>query len=398
MHILLIIEGTYPWYRGGVSEWIYQYLNHLPEFSFSILQIATDEFQDLDPSEALYPLTENVSEFVRISPPQMSEDPQNYLKNWYNDISPLLNDLKGSAFNTIHVTNTGFAGWLGAKLSRQMDIPMMLTEHAIYWREVEMGAVALECGYKIPTSIAEKRETIKSFKKLASFTYQHASQIVSVSESSIEFQIELGAKDSIYIPNGIPEEWLISDKQRSGKPIIGWVGRCAEMKNPLAFFDIVAAFRDMELSPDFLMLLSDANEEELEASVKAIAKEYPEVECIWNEHAKKYFKNFDFLTITSHNESQPLVMLESLAHKALPVGYEVGDLTMKYGLVFEPSSTTKEIVEELEALWKDASAYRAFVEERYQRVKNSHTWEQIFGDYKQLLLQMCEQEVLLTYE
>ena len=47
--VLLIIEGTYPWYRGGVSEWVYQYLKALNNYDFHILQVATDEFQQLDP-------------------------------------------------------------------------------------------------------------------------------------------------------------------------------------------------------------------------------------------------------------------------------------------------------------------------------------------------------------
>ena len=67
--VLLIIEGTYPWYRGGVSEWTYQYLKAMKLYDFHILQVATDEFQQLDPENALYPLTQNVKSFTRVPPP-----------------------------------------------------------------------------------------------------------------------------------------------------------------------------------------------------------------------------------------------------------------------------------------------------------------------------------------
>jgi glycosyltransferase involved in cell wall biosynthesis len=384
MHILLIIEGTYPWYRGGVSEWVYQYLGHLKEVNFTLLQIATDEFQGLDPQNALYPLTENVSEFIRISPPDFSGEWEEYCENWYSDIS---NDLRISRekYDIIHVTNTGFAGWLGGKLSTEIDIPLLLTEHAIYSKEVEMGAVALECGYQIPEDLSDKTSVVEAFRQMASFTYDHAQNIITVSESNIPLQRLLGADGIKYIPNGIPGSWLRSVKKRNTDPVIGWVGRCAEMKNPLAFFQFVEEFRDREINPVFRMLLSDANEAELAEKVRSESKSYPEVECIWNQPSEVFFKEFDFLFITSNNESQPLVMLEALANKALPVGYKVGDLTEKYGLVFNTETSINTITDRVTKLWSNNDRFEKFVDQRFQLVKKSHTWESVFNEYKLLL-------------
>ncbi|MAL16322.1 MAG: hypothetical protein CL670_10910 [Balneola sp.] len=397
MNILLIIEGTYPWYRGGVSEWVYQYLTHLSGFQFTILQIATDEFHGLDPEDALYPLTSNVKKFIRIPPPQIEGDYAEYLKTWFESISvdKLISE---EDFHTVHVTNTGFAGWLGSKISKSSDVPMLLTEHAIYWKEVEMGAVALECGYKIPATTEEKSNTISAFKDFASFTYSNAAQIVTVSESNIPYQKELGALDIEYIPNGIPSSWLTAEKERKSKPVIGWVGRCAEMKNPLAFFELVDQFREADLSPEFTMLLSDANEIALEAKVRERAEQYPEVECIWNQSAKEFFIDFDFLAITSHNESQPLVMLEALAKRALPVGFRVGDLTEKYGLVIDKGASFGDLANEIAVLWSQKPMFEKFVAERYNRVKQEHTWEHIFNIYKQLIVEVSDMEAISSIE
>ncbi|MEQ8525469.1 DUF3492 domain-containing protein [Gracilimonas sp.] len=392
MNILLIIEGTYPWYRGGVSEWVYQYLNHLQEFDFTILQIATDEFQGLNPSDALYPLTDNIVEFIRISPPEMNSGSLNYLDKWFED-SVSSQELTKSKFDLVHVTNTGFAGWLGTKLSTINKIPLLLTEHAIYWKEIEMGAVALECGYKIPNDHDGKNDVVSSFKNIASLTYQYAEQIVTVSESNIPYQKELGANDVKYIPNGIPKSWLKSEKSRGKEPVIGWVGRCAEMKNPLAFFELVEEFRSKSISPQFRMLLSDANEKELENKVKAVSLNYPEVECIWNQSAQTYFRDFDFLSITSHNESQPLVMLEALAHKALPVGFRVGDLTEKYGLVIAPGLPVSKLADNIIRLWNHQAEFEHYVENRFARVQEYHTWEYIFSHYKTLIKEMMEEVI-----
>lgn len=384
MHILLIIEGTYPWYRGGVSEWVYQYLKNLPDLKFTILQVATDEFQGLDPQNALYPLTQNVIEFVRISPPDFTGSWEEYCENWYSNISKDI-DFTGQHFDAIHVTNTGFAGWLGSKLSIRMDISLLLTEHAIYSKEVEMGAVALECGYQIPEHAGAKEAIVNAFHEMASFTYNHAEKIVTVSESNIPLQRSLGADQVKYIPNGIPEAWLLHEKNRNDTPVIGWVGRCAEMKNPLAYFQYVEEFRDRAVYPTFKMLLSDANEPELADKVRSKAKAYPEVQCIWNQPAKEYFKDFDFLLITSNNESQPLVMLEALANKSLPVGYKVGDLTGKFGLVFTPEAPISTITDEMIELWSNNTEFEEFVEKRFQLVKDSHTWETVFNEYKMLI-------------
>ena len=393
MNILLVIEGTYPWYRGGVSEWVYQYLKHLEEVHFSILQIATDEFQGLDPSTALYPLTDNINEFIRVSPPEMQHDSTEYLMDWYKSSLSDHESLK-SDFDLIHVTNTGFAGWLGGQLSDEVNAPLMLTEHAIYWKEVEMGAVALECGYKIPEGDYQKAKVVSAFKEFAAYTYSEADRIVTVSESNIPFQKDLGATDIEYIPNGIPSSWIKNQKNRGNEPVIGWVGRCAEMKNPLAFFDLVDAFRESTVSPGFKMLLSDANEKGLENEVKSRAENYPEVECIWNQPSKLYFKNFDFLSITSHNESQPLVMLEALANKVLPVGFRVGDLTEKYGLVTGSGSTSETLVTMIEEMWSSQVMMESAVEKRFNLVKAEHTWEHIFSRYEKLIEQITEREAV----
>lgn len=392
MNVLLVIEGTYPWYRGGVSEWVYQYLKNCPEISFSILQIATDEFQGLDPSEALYPLTQNINKFTRISPPEVSENGQFDLEQWLQE-----NYIKLDRFITdqdiIHVTNTGFAGWLGARLSTENNSPLLLTEHAIYWKEIDMGAIALECGYKVPTSAEAKSKTINAFKEFASYTYNHAHQVITVSNSNKYYQQKLGAEAIKYIPNGVPGSWLISEKKRGKQPVIGWVGRCAEMKNPIAFFEYVDSFRDETIDPVFVMLLSDANEVSLEKEVKELSQNYPEVTLIWNEDARSYFSRFDFLVITSHNESQPLVMLEALAQKALPAGYSVGDLTQEFGLVFDSASIPEQVRSVIE-LWDQPELFEKVVEKRFQKVKKEHTWEQVFEEYKRLIYAMTEPEII----
>tara|TARA_R110002096_G_scaffold231766_7_gene421517 strand:+ start:4001 stop:5197 length:1197 start_codon:yes stop_codon:yes gene_type:complete len=382
-NILLVIEGTYPWYRGGVSEWTYQYLRSCKTINFSILQIATDEFQGLDPHKALYPLTDNIVDFTRISPPNMSNSWEEDSIEWYASISDKLQELAQFS-SCIHVTNTGFAGWLGAEIATKMDKPLVLTEHAIYWEEIKKGAVALECGYKIPDTLSAKNHVVQTFINIAKRVYSVSDKVISVSRCNLEKQIQLGASNPLYIPNGIPKEAIVSAKKRTKNPVIGWVGRCAEMKNPKLFFEFIAEFKTLDLNPQFVMMLSDANEKVLEDEVRELAEKHTDIDMIWNQSAIEHMHRLDMLCITSHNESQPLVLFEALANMALPIGWEVGDVDSEFAFVVQDDITSKQFAQEVESLWNNRTLFNEMVEERHQKVKEEHNWTTIFDKYQDI--------------
>ncbi len=384
MNVLLVIEGTYPWYRGGVSEWIYQYIKVCKNIDFTILQIATDPFFDLSPEDALYPFPDNISNFKRIEPPNLVDNWDTSLNSWFNDHRFEIKELaENNAI--IHVTNTGFAGWLGVEIQTIKKIPLILTEHAIYWLEVLKGAVALECGYKIPQSVASKELIVTLFKDIARKVYKEANEVITVSECNIHLQEELGASDIQYIPNGIPTSWIYKSNKDRHIPVLGWVGRCAEMKNPLQFFDFVDEFENQGFKADFLMLLSGAGEKQLEEEVDKKALLYDSVTLVWNQPAKEYYKKMDMLLITSHNESQPLVMFEALSNMVLPIGREVGDLTNKYGLTFPKNDSIISICTDVIQFWNNTDEFLKYVENRFNLVKAKHTWPRIFSIYEDLI-------------
>ncbi len=381
--ILLIIEGTYPWYRGGVSEWVHQYLTHLKEYRFKILQVATDEFHHLDPEHALYPLAANIDEFIRVYPPELESDWREDSGPWISGIRNMLNKAVEDV-DILHVANTGFAGWLGVYLKKTAGLPLILTEHALYWKEVEEGAVALECGFKVPDTQPMKYAVSQTFKEIASEVYKEADQLISVSQVNIPEQMKLGAAQVHYIPNGISSRLLADSKERKSLPMIGWIGRCAEMKNPHGFLDLIEAFRKKGFSPRYRMLLCDANEQELEESVRNRSRRFPEVEFIWNEDAVRYYKDMDMLCITSHNESQPLVLFEALAQRVLPVGWKVGDLDHSFGFVVDKGTDPVTLAESLIRLWNDQERFQSLLQERFGLVAEHHTWDKIFADYDRL--------------
>ena len=393
--ITLIIEGTYPWYRGGVSEWVWQYLKSFPEYAFDIIQVATDPYQKTDLSTALYPIPDQVTSFFRIPPP--SQDPSGYplLNAWFDHYrsSLLPIALKGQL---IHVTNTGFAGWLGAIISAEVQHPLLLTEHALYWKEVESGATALECGYRIPVEPAERKRLAQFFQDTAQVVYARSGSTVSVSRINMPEQRRLGAKDPFYIPNGVSGKWI--DEYRNPADMsaklhriesdiltIGWIGRCAEIKNPLRFFELAEKIR--EKNPDnvrFIMMLADSGEHDLAEEVVKMGETHEYIELIWNQPSIRYLNSMDALCITSHNESQPLVLFEALAVGALPFGWRVGDADEIFGIFVEKEESADNLSEVLLRLWNDPQSWKKELGQRMTLIREQHTWSTIFAKYRTL--------------
>lgn len=61
--VCLLVEGTYPYVTGGVSAWIHQLINALPEIRFAIVHIAASVDDEPTP---VYPLPSNVLGLTRV--------------------------------------------------------------------------------------------------------------------------------------------------------------------------------------------------------------------------------------------------------------------------------------------------------------------------------------------
>ncbi|GAB4178793.1 MAG: GT4 family glycosyltransferase PelF [Calditrichia bacterium] len=386
MNICLVIEGTYPWYMGGVSEWLYRYLLHFPNDSFDIIQIATDEYRFSSLEQAYYPLLENIRSFTRIAVPELNNPSSSSYEKWWRYEEIDLNSLKKCQL--VQVTNTGFAGLLGVHLSESLHIPLVLTEHAIYWKEIELGTPALECGYRLPETAEEKSDYVNNFKKIADLVYSRADTIISVSKSNVPYQQQLGANSIRYIPNGVDKQLLKpSSSAPTGKENylkIGWIGRCAQMKNPLAFFEYVDEFQRRTNLVEFIMMIADAGEDDLMQQVKEKARQYQNFQLLINCKSRDYLDQMDALCITSLHESQPLVILEALAQFVLPFGREVGDATAEYGLLFPATATIPAIVDHVLDLYRNKEVWQTFLMDKHQIIRDMHTWDKIFREYKMI--------------
>ena len=56
--VCMLLEGTYPYVRGGVSSWVHQILSGLPELTFALVFV---DGRRSDYGQAKYELPENLS-------------------------------------------------------------------------------------------------------------------------------------------------------------------------------------------------------------------------------------------------------------------------------------------------------------------------------------------------
>ena len=63
MRICLILEGCYPFVHGGVSTWMHQYINEMPEHEF-VLWVIGAKGEDRD--KFVYTLPKNVVEVHQV--------------------------------------------------------------------------------------------------------------------------------------------------------------------------------------------------------------------------------------------------------------------------------------------------------------------------------------------
>jgi len=61
--VCLILEGTYPYVRGGVSSWVYDIISQMPDIKFSILSIMP---RAEDTQVEKYPIPDNVQSIINV--------------------------------------------------------------------------------------------------------------------------------------------------------------------------------------------------------------------------------------------------------------------------------------------------------------------------------------------
>lgn len=389
--VTLIIEGVYPWFISGVSQWLYRYFDYFSDIQFQVIQIATDPFKHPDFKKADYPLGQNIINFIRVIPPKITKlsHSEEDLKKWTKTLR--LPDL--AATDLIHVVNTGLAGWLGSFLSKRFNKPLYLTYFESYVRQISVGATTIANGYKLSLLGLNSEEYLPFFEALESEIVRQ-SNFISCTNLKDSERLKEQNPNTFYLPNGVDETWLITSKLKkydADHLIIGWIGHCTWQKNPLKFFELIDAFRRWKTNTaTFIMLLLESGEFDLTEKVLDKAQDYPELELIWNKQTSTVIEKLDAVCYTGFYEAFPLSLVESGAKKVLPFGWNCGDLPNDLGNFEHEDAMPETVAYHILSLRRRKPQWDKVVEELHKKIEEQYLWKHIFMEYKKNLFRFMK--------
>ena len=343
MRVCFILEGCYPYIRGGVSAWAHEYMTSNPQIEFVLWTIhAARKYT----GEPLYKLPENVVECREIYlEDALKSGGRGSSKNYgaYIDSLKMILGKDGADFGSLlencsgeisadnfveseefyafarkfsletgtglsdayhglksifmpllfmlgqdvpradlyHSAVAGYGGILGALAKHKTGRPFVLTEHGIYPREREEELI--QADWVAPSM---RDVWIRSFYNLSKCAYSFADRVTALFEDAVEKQIE-EAKTLIY-----------------------------------AFYNLQSRADSAEL-----YIMGGTDDETYRAECVELAQRLnaDSIHILGYVDAVEYMEKMDFTVMTSISEGQPLAILESLAAGRPCIATNVGN-------------------------------------------------------------------------
>ena len=328
--VALVLEGTWPHAIGGVSTWVDGLIRGLPGVRFGVVHLYAGDVP---------------------GPPRLAV-PKNVV--WHRDLG-LPDDLESvdpaaiarrvPETRVVHALSTGFAGLVAAEVKRQRGVPFVLTEHGIYWHEIEQGAPELETGLRVlgadvsgGNPCASRQGWVERFKAYARQAYAMADLITTVTAANRPLQAALGVPDALVIPNGVHLPNVVSRPSPSETASlhpsarlaasfrVGFVGRVTPLKDVRALIRGFAGLLAAEPAAR-LHLIGPAGDLGYAAGCAALAERLGVAERMhWAgvQPVATWLRLLDAVALTSRSEAEPLALLEAMAHGVPVVAPDVG--------------------------------------------------------------------------
>ena len=326
----LVLEGTWPYAVGGVSTWVDGLIRGLPEWRFGVVHL----YAGSAPGPARLAVPPNVvwRRDLRLPNDLAAVDP-----------ARLASAVPETAL--VHALSTGFAGLVAAELRRQRGVPFVLTEHGIYWHEIEQGAPELETGLRVlgedlsdGNPCASRAGWVARFQDYARHAYAAADLVTTVTAANRPLQAVLGLSDALVIPNGVvrpeavsplsaPERATLHPSAREAASVrIGFVGRVTPLKDVLAVIRAFAMFLRREPEAR-LFLIGPADDPAYAAQCDRLARFLGvsgRVHRTGVQDVPRWLRLLDTVVLASRSEAEPLALLEAMAHGVPVVAPDVG--------------------------------------------------------------------------
>jgi glycosyltransferase involved in cell wall biosynthesis len=111
-----------------------------------------------------------------------------------------------------------------------------------------------------------------------------------------------------------------------GVPVVGWVGRFVEVKDPLLFVDVAHALKSSGANAKFVMVGDGPLRPAVEARISGLGLQQDFTLSGWQRDMPNVYANFDLTVLTSQNEGTPVAMIESMAAGRPFVAVNVGGM------------------------------------------------------------------------
>lgn len=388
MRVCLILEGCYPYVRGGVSAWTHALITHSSDTEFVLWTVHADR-SDLE--TMLYELPPNVVEHHTVvlndafstggRPVRRPEEIIRLLGEVLTESEGALDRLAeavsaspGSAWSVAqqeafvdlakqvslrtsglgvadayhglrsmllpvitlfqavppeadlyHAAVTGYGGVLGALAAIRTGKPFVLTEHGIYPREREEEILTARWLHP-----ALRDLWIRFFYSLSRFAYAHADQVTALFPEAVSRQVLIGCPEDKcrVIPNGIELE-----------PLLGMEPADVSMPLHIGAFIRFAAIKDIKTMlrafsivhtrhPDAVLhLMGGTDDEGYRAACVRLIDDLGLGDAVQIEGYVPLTDRIRFMRFTvlsSISEGQPLALLESMAAGRPVVATRVG--------------------------------------------------------------------------
>lgn len=148
--------------------------------------------------------------------------------------------------------------------------------------------------------------------------------VVAVSESEGQAACRLGAKDRVVVINNGVDASSISSRPSGETPLrVGWLGRLAWQKNPVAAIKTSLALSGLGLDHELLLAGDGPDREQVLAAIRELrAKASVQVLGPIRDTAA-FLAGIDVFLTTSRTEGLPYAGLDAMAHGLPIVGFDV---------------------------------------------------------------------------
>lgn len=380
--VCLVLEGSYPYVRGGVSAWVQDLVTGLPDVSFSVAHLRCEDDPVRPPA---YERPSNLFELRTLDTDPERDDPDRELVEGLPEAY------------VYHALSTGLAGLAGAEGASARGRPLLLTEHGLAWREARLGIFGCKPGVAgCKPGVAGCKPGMAGLdarivEAAARRAYERADVIATVCRSNARLQAGQGAdpRKMRVISNAVSAR---EENRLTGvlaKPRIGFVGRVVAIKDVETFLRACRHVADELPGAEFAVVGPLDHEPEYAGACAELAESLGLGERIvftGETDTEPWYRRLDVVVLTSLSEAQPLVLLEAMAAGVPVVATAVGgcpELLEAAGLL-TPVRDSRATARAILRLCADPALRARLARSGLARVRRRHARATMLASYREL--------------